>query len=142
MASQTQPTQADVETYLAGIDPARREDASRLIAVLTEATGEPAVMWGNSIVGCGRYHYRYDSGREGDGALASFSARRDEFAIYLTGTYFAESGPRADEILSRLGKHRRGKSCLYVKKLADIDEKVLRELVDFSVAELRTHYPA
>lgn len=141
MANKTQPTQADVEAYLATIDPARRTDADRLVAMMTEVTGEPAVMWGTSIVGFGRYHYRYDTGREGDAALVSFSARKDEFSIYLTGTYFADSVHRTSEILGRLGKHRAGKSCLYVRKLADIDEKVLRELMEFSVAELRKHYP-
>jgi hypothetical protein len=142
MANKTQPTQANVETYLATIDPARRPDSDRLVAMMAEVTGEPPVMWGSSIVGSGRYHYRYESGREGYSALVSFSARKDEFSIYLTGTYFAESGHRTAEILSRLGRHRAGKSCLYVRKLADIDEKVLRELMHFSVAELRKHYPS
>ena len=133
-------TNADVDAFLAAIAPARRADAERLVALMSAATGEPPVMWGDSIVGFGRYHYRYESGREGDSCLVGFSPRKTEFSIYLTGVYFPESGQRT-AVLARLGKHRMGKACLYVRKLSDIDESVLRELVDFSVAELRRHYP-
>lgn len=141
MANKTQPTYADVETFLAAVDPARRPDADRIVAMMVDATGELPVMWGSSIVGCGRYHYRYASGREGDACLVGFSPRRDEFSIYLTGAYFPESGHRTAGFLARLGRHRMGKACLYVRKLADVDEAVLRELIAFSVGELRKHYP-
>ncbi len=142
MANKTQMTEADVATFLAAVDPARRADADRIVAMMEDATGAPPAMWGSTIVGCGHYHYRYESGREGDSALIGFSPRKDEFSIYLNGVYFPDSGHRTAGLLARLGKHRMGKSCLYVKTLADIDESVLRELMDFSVSELRKHYPS
>jgi hypothetical protein len=141
MANKTQPTRADITTLLEPLDPARRADADRLAAIMSDATGAPPVLWGSSIIGFGSYHYRYPTGTEGDSALVAFSPRKTEFSIYLMGVYFPDSEARTDELLSRLGRHRMGKSCLYVKKLADIDKAVLRELIDFSVADLRRHYP-
>ena len=141
MANKTQPTRADVDAFLDSVAPARRPDADTLVAMMTAATGERPVMWGDSIIGFGSYHYRYESGREGDTCLLGFSPRKDEFSIYLTGVYFPENAGRTAALLSRLGKHRMGKACLYVKKLADIDAGVLRELMDLSIGELRAHYP-
>lgn len=141
MANNTQPTSADVTAFLDQLEPARRADADRLVAIMSAATGEPAVLWGGSIIGFGRYHYRYPTGNEGDSSLVGFSPRKSEFSVYLMGAYFPESAARTTELLGRLGKHRMGKACLYVRKLADIDETVLRDLVDFSIAELRRHYP-
>ncbi len=141
MANKTQATAADVTAFLDQLEPGRRADADRLVALMSAATDEPPVLWGSSIVGFGRYHYRYPTGTEGDSSLVAFSPRKAEFSIHLMGVYFPESAARTTELLSRLGKHKMGKSCLYVKKLADIDESVLRELVDFSVAELRRYYP-
>lgn len=142
MTTKTQPTGADVDAFLAAIEPDRRPDADRIAAMMSAVTGEPPVMWGPTMVGCGRYHYRYATGREGDSALLGFSPRKGEFSIYLTGVYFPESAHRTEGMLARLGKHRMGKACLYVKRLADIDEAVLRELMEFSVSELRAHYAA
>lgn len=130
-----------VLAFLDQLDPVRRTDADRLVAIMSAATGEPPAMWGSSIVGFGRYRYRYDTGREGDSALVSFSPRKSEFSIYLTGVYFPDSSHLTAGFLGRLGRHRMGKACLYVRKLEDIDEAVLRDLIDFSVAELRRHYP-
>ena len=128
------PTDADVEAFLAAIpDEHRREDARALCAVMAEATGEPAAMWGSSIVGFGRYHYRYDSGREGDAALASFSPRKAATVVYLAG-YF---DGRDAELVERLGPVKTGKGCLYVKRLDDVDRDALRELIDRSIAERR-----
>lgn len=141
MANKTEATSASVGAFLAALDAARRLEADRLVALMSAATGEPPMMWGNSIIGFGRYHYRYESGREGESCLAGFSPRQGEFSIYLTGVYFPDSGHRTAELLARLGRHRMGKACLYVRKLSDIDESVLRELIDFSVAELTRHYP-
>ena len=141
MANKTQPTNADVMAQLDQLDPARRADADRLIAIMSAATGEPPVLWGSSIIGFGSYHYRYATGHEGDSSLVGFSPRKAEFSIYLLGVYFPDSAARSAELLSRLGKHRMGKACLYVRKLADIDETVLRDLIDFSVSELRRNYP-
>ncbi len=141
MANKTLATDADVTAFLDQLEPVRRVDADRLVALMSAATGEPPVLWGSSIIGFGSYHYRYPTGYEGDNSLVGFSPRKSEFSIYLMGSDFPDSAPRTAELLGRLGKHRMGKACLYVKRLSDIDEAVLRELVDFSVAELRRHYP-
>ena len=124
------PTDAPVEDFLARVpDEQRREDAQRLRAMMQEITGEPAAMWGTSIVGFGVYHYRYASGHEGDAPLASFSPRSQHLAIYLVG----EFGDRHRSALARLGPHKTGKGCLYVKRLDDVDLDALRELIDRSV---------
>ena len=123
-------TDASVEGFLARVpDGRRREDARRLAAIMQEITGEPAAMWGTSIVGFGTYHYRYASGHEGDAPLASFSPRSQHLAIYLVG----EFGDRHRSALARLGPHKTGKGCLYVKRLDDVDLDALRELIDRSV---------
>jgi len=123
-------TDASVEGFLARVpDGRRREDARRLAAIMQEITGEPAAMWGTSIVGFGVYHYRYASGHEGDAPLASFSPRSQHLAIYLVG----EFGDRHRSALARLGPHKTGKGCLYVKRLDDVDLDALRELIDRSV---------
>jgi len=92
------------------------------------------------MVGFGNYHYVYDSGHEGDSFLVGFAPRQAEFSIYLMGIYFPDSTDAARLLLEHLGKHRMGKACLYVKKLADIDEKVLMQLIELSVQKLREHY--
>src|SRR5215831_5442528 len=126
----TRPTDASVAGFLAGVPgEQRREDARRLCALMQEITGEPPAMWGTSIVGFGSYHYRYASGREGDSALASFSPRGQHLAIYLVG----EFTDRHRSVLARLGPHKTGKGCLYVKRLDDVDSDALRELIDRSV---------
>lgn len=123
-------TDASVQKFLAGVpDKRRREDAVRLCAMMQEITGEPPVLWGTSIIGFGTYHYRYASGHEGDAALASFSPRRQQLAIYLVG----EFGSRHRSALARLGPHKTGKGCLYIKSLDDVDHDALRELIDRSV---------
>ena len=123
-------TGASVAEFLAGVpDERRREDARRLCAMMEQVTGEPPAMWGASIIGFGSYHYRYASGREGDSALASFSPRGQHLAIYLVG----EFTDRHRSALARLGPHKTGKGCLYVKRLDDVDSDALRELIDRSV---------
>ena len=123
-------TGAPVAAFLAQVpDERRRTDARRLCALMQEITGEPPVMWGTSIVGFGSYHYRYASGREGDSALASFSPRSQYLAIYLVGEFEERHGPA----LARLGPHKTGKGCLYIKRLDDVDTGALRELIDRSV---------
>ena len=124
------PTGASVEEFLAAVpDERRREDARRLCAMMREITGEPPAMWGTSIIGFGTYHYRYASGREGDAPLAGFSPQRQHLAIYLIG----EFEHRHRSTLARLGPHRTGKSCLYIKRLDDVEAGALRELIDRSV---------
>jgi hypothetical protein len=123
-------TGASVEGFLARVpDEGRREDARRLCAMMREITDEPSAMWGTSIIGFGTYHYRYASGREGDSALASFSPRSQYLAIYLIGGFEDRYRP----VLARLGPHKTGKGCLYIKRLGDVDQDALRELIDRSV---------
>jgi hypothetical protein len=123
-------TGASVEGFLAQVpDGQRREDARRLCAMMQQITGEPPAMWGSSIIGFGTYHYRYASGREGDSALASFSPRSQHLAIYLVGGFERRHRP----VLARLGPHKTGKGCLYIKRLDDVDQDALRELIDRSV---------
>jgi hypothetical protein len=97
--------------------------------LFTELTGERPVLWGSTIVGFGSYHYRYESGREGDAPLAGFAPRGGQLVIYLVGGFT----DRHKRLLERLGPHRTGNSCLYVKRLADVDLAVLRELVSRSL---------
>jgi hypothetical protein len=122
----TRPTNADVRAFVDAIpNEARRADARVSCNLLAEVTGEPARLWGPSIVGFGTYHYRYATGHEGDAPLASFSPRSAHLVVYLTGGF----GDRHARLLERLGPHRTGKACLYLKRLADVDLDVLRELV-------------
>jgi Domain of unknown function (DU1801) len=124
------PTDASVEEFLERVpDERRRQDARRLCAMMQQVTGEPPVIWGTSIIGFGTYHYRYASGREGDSALASFAPRSQHLAIYLIG----EFETRHQSVLARLGPHKTGKGCLYLKRLDDVDQDALRELIDRSV---------
>ena len=124
------PTGASVEDFLAGVPDGRREDARRLCAMMAQITGEPPAMWGTSIIGFGSYHYhRYASGHSGDSALASFSPRRQHLVIYLVGGFEGRHQP----VLARLGPHKTGKGCLYLKRLDDVDQDALRELIDRSV---------
>jgi hypothetical protein len=126
----THRTDASVEEFLAQLpDDRQREDARRLCAVMQEVTGEPPAMWGPSIIGFGTYHYRYASGHEGDAPLAGFSPRSQHLVIYLA----SEFGDRYQPVLARLGPHKAGQGCLYVKRLGDVDEAALRELIDRSV---------
>ena len=137
--AKTKPTALPLETFLAGIaDPERRADCAAIAALMQAASGEPAVLWGRSIVGFGTYHYRYASGHEGDAPLASFAPRAAHLVVYLTGGY----ADRYARLLPGLGPHRTGKSCLYVKRLADVDLDVLRELVELSVNDRRGEEPA
>lgn len=130
--NKTQPEKLPVEAFLASIEPeTRREEARQLDALFRKVTGFEPVMWGPSIIGYGRYHYRYDSGREGDFLATGFSPRKAQHSVYILPGY-ADYG----EILSRLGKHSTGKSCLYVKRLSDIDMDVLAELIVAGLKDL------
>jgi hypothetical protein len=127
---------SDVAAFLAGIDEKQRRDARTLCALLSRVTGETPAMWGASIVGFGRYHYRYESGREGESALVGFSPRAKELVLYL----MADAAQHGD-LLKRLGKHKAGKGCLYFKSLEGVDLAVLEELAAASVAQVRALYP-
>ena len=134
----TKPTAVSVKDFIAGVeDPKRREDARALVQLIEAETGETATMWGSSIVGFGQYHYRYDSGHEGDACLVGFSPRKANLVLYMA----AEEPMRAD-MLARLGKHKSGKGCIYLNRLSDVDEGVLREMARVSVETLKARYPA
>ncbi|HEU4426035.1 MAG TPA: DUF1801 domain-containing protein [Pilimelia sp.] len=121
-----------VADFLAAVaDPQRRADAQAACALMADVTGAQPAMWGNSIVGFGTYHYRYASGREGDWLAVGLSPRKQALTIYVS-----EGLDGYGELLGRLGPHRTGKSCLYVKRLSDVDEQVLRSLVEGSFRRL------
>ena len=128
----TKPTQESVSAFLDKVsDKSRRDDCLAVMDIMREVTKEEPAMWGPSIVGFGRYHYKYESGREGEWMITGFSPRKGDLTLYIMGGF--ESFPG---LMKRLGKHKTGKSCLYIKKLADIDLKVLRDLVEKSVGKM------
>lgn len=131
--NKTQPTDASVDAFIDSIDNGRRrQDSREVLTLMREVTGEEPTMWGDSMVGFGKYHYRYDSGREGDWFLAGFAPRKSNLVVYIMSGF-----PRHAELMKKLGKHRTGSSCLYIKKLDDVDRDVLRELVRRSVEHTR-----
>ncbi|WP_170377670.1 DUF1801 domain-containing protein [Ruegeria atlantica] len=135
--NKTVPTGQSVESFLSAVQPTRKAEEARVLdAVFRNATGFAPVMWGASMIGYGRYHYRYKSGREGDFLATGFSLRKSALSIYIMPGY-ADFG----DILTRLGKHKLGKSCLYVNKLADIDLDVLSELIRAGLKDLDQHWP-
>lgn len=139
VAQKTRPTGTDIAAFLAAIEEPRRPDAASLVDLMSRQTGRPPVLWG-SMVGFGQYHYRYATGIEGDTFLVGFAPRKAEFSIYLMGIYFPDTAAEAETLLARLGKHRIGKACLYVKRLSDIDVSVLAELIERSVTRLKQEY--
>ena len=135
--AKTRQTDVSVDEFLGAVsDPGRREDANRVRAMMERISGYPAKMWGPSIVGFGRYHYRYESGHEGESARIGFSPRARELVLYLVGGF-----PRHQPLMDRLGKYKTGKSCLYVKRLSDVDETVLEQLIAEGLAYMREKYP-
>ena len=135
--NKTRVTATDPTGFIASIDhPTRRADAETLDRLFRRVTGFLPRMWGPTMIGYGQYHYRYDSGSEGDFLATGFSPRKANLSIYILPGY-ADFGP----ILSRLGKHRTGKSCLYVNKLADIDPVVLEELIRAGREDLGRRWP-
>jgi hypothetical protein len=135
-ANKTVDTDASVEDYLAAIaDEARRDDCRALVQLMSGVTKRPPRMWGVAIVGFGSYRYRYESGREGDAPLVGFAARKGDISVYLVAGF---EGQQA--LLARLGRHRMGKACLYVRRLSDLDMRVLEQLVAGSVAEVGRRY--
>ena len=135
--NKTKPTEASVQAYLAAIpDAARRADCEAIVAMMTRVTGASPVMWGGSIVGFDSYHYKYASGREGDAPLAGFSSRKGDISIYLSCEV-----PPTDALRERLGRHKMGKACLYVRRLEDVDQDVLEQMVAEAAAATRARYP-
>jgi len=134
--NKTKPTTLSVTAFIEALpDDARRADAKALVKLMRSATGEKPAMWGPSIIGFGSYHYKYESGREGDSCLTGFSSRKGDISIYLVASF-----PGQQELLAKLGKHKMGKGCLYIRKLADVDLKVLEHLVIGAVAERKRHH--
>jgi hypothetical protein len=117
-------------------DETKRADCRTLVALMRRVTGEEPVMWGPSIVGFGRYAYTYESGHSGESCVTGFAARKTDISVYLV-----MPGKRQHQLLSRLGKHRMAKACLSIKRLSEIDLRVLEQLVADSVAEVRRRYP-
>ena len=115
----------------------KRNDAFELLKIMQEVTGFEPKMWGTSIIGFGSYHYKYSSGHEGDAPLVGFSPRKDAISLYLYASF-----ENKDELLSKFGKHKAGKGCVYVKKITDIDVKILRLMISTSVNELKILYPS
>lgn len=134
--NKTQPTKASVTDFINAIeDKEMRADVRRVAAMMRKATGKRAKMWGPSIVGYGTYHYKYASGREGDFLMAGFSPRKQALTVYIMPGF-----SKFDALMKKLGKYKTGKSCLYIKRLSDVDESVLEQLIDGSVRHMRENY--
>ncbi|MDQ9093815.1 DUF1801 domain-containing protein [Pseudoalteromonas haloplanktis] len=137
MAIKTQANQITLQECLANTDPKRLEDANQLIALFEKITQEPAIVWGKDIIGFGYYQYKYDSGQSGEWPLTGFSPRKTKLSIYIM------PGFEHNEIvtlLNRLGKHTKGKSCLYINNLKNIDLAVLEQLIALSVKIMKVKY--
>ncbi|SMP23001.1 DUF1801 domain-containing protein [Shimia sagamensis] len=135
--NKTAPSDVSPQDFLQTVKPARRQsDALALLDLFQRVSGYPPVMWGPSIIGFGQYHYRYNSGREGDFLATGFSPRKANLVLYIMPGYQDYSA-----ILARVGKHKLGKSCLYINKLDDIDLTVLEELIQTGLADLNAKWP-
>ncbi|MGD9793145.1 MAG: DUF1801 domain-containing protein [Acidimicrobiia bacterium] len=135
--NKTKATDASVRAYLDTVtEGQRRVDSDAIIEMMRRVSGHEPAMWGPSIIGFGSYHYRYDSGHEGDSSLTGFSPKGKEISLYVLA-----GAPEQEDLLGRLGKHRAGKACLYVKRLSDIDLTVLERLIAAGIAEIRRRHP-
>ena len=133
----TRSSGQDVDAFLDRVEPAQRAQDGRVLRDMMERlSGWPATMWGPSIIGFGRYHYRYDSGHEGEMCRIGFSPRKAELVIYIVPGFTGQ-----DELLAQLGKHRRGASCLYIRKLSDVDIDVLEQLLTNALEHMASRYP-
>ena len=137
MAEQkTKATEQSVEDFISKVpDEQVRDDCFTLIKMMTKVTGSKPKMWGTSIVGCGSYHYKYESGHEGDSCLIGFAPRKPSISLYIMAGF-----ANREALLKQLGKHKAAKGCLYIKKLEDVDIKVLEKLMRESVDYLRKKY--
>ncbi|RRB02223.1 DUF1801 domain-containing protein [Larkinella rosea] len=131
-------TENSVTGFLSSIsDETRQNDSFRLAELMQNLTGFEPRMWGASIVGFGSYHYKYDSGHEGDAPLIGFSPRKDAISLYL-----ALNAEQRDELLPKFGKHKTGKGCIYIKKLSDVNADVFKDMIQASVENMKNRYPA
>lgn len=136
--NKTQPTDASVDDFINQVEsPKKRKDAFALKKMMEEITGEKAVMWGPSIIGFGQYHYKYESGREGDFLIVGFSPRKASISLYVLGCMHEDF----DFSIQKLGKVKTGASCIYINKLSDIDQNALRELIAKGYQYMKTKYP-
>lgn len=134
--NKTKETKASVEDYFSAIEnEERRNDCKTIANLMSKITKAPAKMWGTGIVGFGSYHYKYESGHEGDACLVGFSSRKGDISVYL-----APDSGNQEQLLTQLGRHKMGKCCLYIRKLEDVDTKVLKQLITESVAEMKRRY--
>lgn len=134
--NKTKPGRASVTAFINGIeDREKRSDAKKVAAMMRAATGSRAKMWGASIVGFGSYHYKYASGREGDFMITGLSPRKQALTVYIMPGFSHFEG-----LMKRLGKYKTGKSCLYIRRLADVDEKALNQLIVDAVKYMRKNY--
>jgi len=132
----TQQNDQSVNDFLDSIENENRKaDSKEVLKIMKEITGKPPKMWGNSMVGFDSYHYKYASGREGDWFITGFSPRKQALTLYIMAGF-----KRYDELMDKLGKYKTGKSCLYVKKLDDIDRNALKKLIEESVSYMREKY--
>jgi hypothetical protein len=136
--AKTKPTESSVSAYLDAIeDEGRRKDCKELAKLMTKVTGCKPKMWGTSIVGFDQYHYKYESGHEGDACIVGFSSRKGDLSVYMVAGYEG-----AEVLLAELGKHKLGKACLYLKRLSDVQIPVLEKLLARAVAKTKRRYPA
>ena len=134
--NKTQPTDSDPRDFIASVENEnRRQDAELMLGIMEEITGEKPVMWGPSLIGYGAYHYKYDSGREGDFFMTGFSPRKQNMALYIMPGF-----DRFPELMGKLGKHKTGKSCLYINKLKDVDMDVLKTLIEEGFQYIKNKY--
>jgi hypothetical protein len=135
--NKTKATELSVDSYFSTIkDESRRNDCEALSKLMSKVTKEKPKMWGTSIVGFGTYHYKYESGREGESPVAGFSSRKGDITLYLASGY-----PKQEELFSKLGKYKTGKGCLYIRKLSDVDLKTLEQIIVESFAERKRNHP-
>jgi len=141
--NKTKQTNVAVEEFIAAVEPeSKREDAKVLDALFRKVTGKEPKMWGPSIIGYGSYHYKYESGREGDSARSGFSPRKVKHSLYFMGRYCdEETGKTVDALLEKMGKHKTGASCIYVNKLADIDLSIMEEIIGVCWDVMNRKYP-
>jgi hypothetical protein len=136
MANKTQANENSVADFLEKVEPQKRkEDAFTLLKIMEEISGEKAKMWGDSIIGYGTYHYKYESGREGDFLRIGFSPRKTALSLYIMSGFSSY-----EQLMKKLGKHKTGKACLYIKKLEDVDLAVLKELMKASLEYMKEKY--
>lgn len=134
--NKTTETESSVSEFINSIDKERQEDCLKLITIFEEQTQLKAKMWGPSIIGFGSYHYKYESGREGDAPLTGFSPRKDKFALY-----FASSFKTREALLDKLGKHKTAKACVYIKTVSDVDVNILNQIISDSTNYIKSLYP-